>query len=74
MNKEEIFDIIDEYFKLKHERYTITVIGDKANKDKAFEILLNSDDTFHGMKDSQYSINGVQKRRMDKAKIKYMEV
>ena len=68
MDKEEVFNLIDEYNDLKNKRYTIKVL---KNKIKAFEILANTQDVFNCELGEIYHINGVQKRLLDKAKIKY---
>ena len=67
-NKEEIFNIIDEYMDLKHDSYTIRF--DKGSESKGFGIMM-SVGQFRSYEKGEYSINGLIKRRLDKKKIKY---
>ena len=67
MEKEKIFDIIDEYMDLGNETYTLKITSEKS---KAFEIMMKSGRISSWKKD-EYSINGLTKRRLDKNKIKY---
>ena len=72
MDKEEIFDIIDEYMDLKNEHYVIRVID--RRQVKAFGLMMDSGEGFSGYKKEEYSINGLTKRRLDKNKIKYKTI
>ncbi len=69
--KEQVFDIIEEYMDLKNDHYTIRIIGRKDKQVKAFGILLDSTEGFGSTKKNVYGINGIQKRKLDKIKIKY---
>lgn len=66
--KEEIFDIIDEYMDLGNEKHVIE-ITDKR-KSKAFGIMMEAG-TIRSYKKGEYCIDGLIKRRLDKNKIKY---
>lgn len=69
MNKEEIFNAIDEYMELKRDNYRVKILGDRNNKNKAFYIIM-IDSCVCGDGES-YSINGIQRRMLDKNNIKY---
>ena len=69
MEKEEIFDVIDEYMDLRNEHYVIR-ITDKR-KAKAFGLMMDAGEGFSMYKKDEHSINGLTKRRLDKNKIKY---
>ena len=69
MEKEKVFDLIDEYMDLKNKYYIVRITDKK--KDKAFGIMMDSGQGFGGYKKEEYSINGLTKRRLDKHKIKY---
>ena len=68
MEKETIFNIIDEYMDLEHEDYVIKF--DKANESKGLSVMLSLG-KFGSHQKGEYSINGLIKRRLDKNKIKY---
>ena len=68
MNKEEIFDLIDEYMDLEHKYYIIKFV--KGNESKGFGIMMSTG-SFGSHQKGEYSINGLIKRRLDKNKIKY---
>ena len=69
MEKEKIFDIIDEYMDLGNEIYVIKITDKRIVK--AFGIIMDAGQVFSGYKKDEYSINGLTKRRLDKNKIKY---
>ena len=68
IEKEKIFDMIDEYMDLEHESYVIKF--DKGNESKGFGVMLFLGE-FRSYKKGEYCINGLIKRRLDKKKIKY---
>ena len=68
MDKEKLFDIMDEYMDLKHEFYTIKFV--KGNESKGFSVMMSVGE-FGSHQKGEYSINGWIKRRLDKNKIKY---
>ena len=65
--KNYIFDIIEEYFDLKHKRFRIKFA--KKDKMKGFGIIMQED--FSSIKKDIFVINGTTKRKLDKTKIKY---
>lgn len=73
MNKEEIFDIIEEYNNLGIKYYTIEFIGNKKEKLNEFHDLIVSEG-FRSVKKDEYIINGITKRKLDKKGIKYMVI
>lgn len=59
----------EEYNNLRSERYTIQT--DKNNEKEVYGILLHASEGFGGSPDNIYHINGIVKRKLDKAKVKY---
>ena len=68
LERDRIFDFIDEYMALKLERHHIKIT---KSKDQAFGIMMTFGESFQALKDEKYYINGVLKRHLDKAKIEY---
>ncbi len=68
IEKEKIFDMIDEYMDLENKSYVIRF--EKGNESKGFGVMLSLG-KFGSHQKGEYSINGLIKRRLDKDKIKY---
>ena len=66
--KEQVFDWIEEYNDMEHVKYSIKFLS-KKEKSKGFKILLVGE--IFNCRDNWFGINGITKRRLDKAKIKY---
>lgn len=73
--KKELFKVFDEYMeernKLENQSFTVKATGGKKEELRLFTILMKSRYAYRCFKDEGFMINGIQKKALDKANIKY---